>query len=898
MQWVTFRNRLQALLRYRTGRSELDEELSIHLELQTRKHIAQGMDAQEARRLARIEFGAMEQVREECDDVDHWRWIDALSRNTRQCLRSLAKSPGFVAVAIFILTVGIGSNIAVFSTIDALFLRPLPVERPDQLVQIVSVGKDGRTGNLFSPVLDELAQDRAFQGACGFGTSYLAVEINGTLRTLGMAAFSGGCFKTLGLSVQLGRALTPADDHIGAEPVAVITDSLWQREFAGRPDVLGQSIRIGTDVFRIVGVTGKRFTGLLLGFPEPIMLPLLQQPDLLPGGAKPTSYYVNVLARRAPGVSQAQALASVAAEKERLLEASAPRRFNATQRKEYTAQGLTLVSAQSGVDYFLRRRFAQPLFAVFGLCGAMLLMACVNLSSLLLARNLSRQREVAIRLALGSGAGHIAGLFVLENLVLVFAGTVFGIIAGFWAARVILARGGAMFGNFDLPVGLDFRLILFVFVAVLCVIAAFCLASLWQARRLANADALKQSGRGVIAPNSSAQKILLGVQIALTLALVTGSALFGVSARNMRHIDFGINPQKVWEALLAPRPGGYRNPDYWNAHASAYYRDLLQRIETLPNTTSASLSDTIPFLQGGGYREPLAMVDGSNAGRELQVQTLGGTDNYLTTLGAKLISGEDFRRNDNLSGDPSVILTESLAQHLGDPRTLLGHHVRIGTQADWQHLKVIGIASDMDMNLADLNNTRPFTALVDFWQHRTLQGYPVLLIKTRSAALDATTIRRIVEKQGHEYVERFSNVDSEIDHALIENLFLAYLSAAFGAMALLMAAVGLFGLLSYQVANRTAEIGVRMALGAKQAQIRWLVFGQTVRVLMFGSIAGLAMTLAVQKLIAGLLFGVTTYNPLILISAMAVLTSAALVAAWIPTQRASRIDPLEALRHE
>lgn len=201
-----------------------------------------------------------------------------------------------------------------------------------------------------------------------------------------------------------------------------------------------------------------------------------------------------------------------------------------------------------------------------------------------------------------------------------------------------------------------------------------------------------------------------------------------------------------------------------------------------------------------------------------------------------------------------MILTESLARQFGDPQTLIGHHVRIGTQADWQHLKITGIASDMDMNLADLNNTKPFTAILDFWQHQTLLGYPVLLIKTRSASLDGAPIRRIVAKQGHEFVERFSGVENEIDHALIEKVFLAYLSAAFAIVALLMAAVGLFSLLSYQVANRTAEIGVRMALGARRAQIRWLVLGQTARIALFGCVAGVAGTLAIHRPIAGLLW--------------------------------------------
>ena len=312
---------------------------------------------------------------------------------------------------------------------------------------------------------------------------------------------------------------------------------------------------------------------------------------------------------------------------------------------------------------------------------------------------------------------------------------------------------------------------------------------------------------------------------------------------------------------------------------------------------SATFTDTTPFFDGG-YQTSVALIKGGQAEREAQTRTIGAADGYFATLGAKIVTGESFRRADGTTGEPSVILSESLARHFGEGRSLLGQHVRIGTQPDLQRLRIVGIVADMDMNLADLNDTKPFTAFIDFWQHQDLQGYPVLLIKTRRAALDATAVRQIVARNGHEFVERFSTIDAEIDTALIENLFLAYLSVAFSTLALVMAAVGLFGLLSYQVANRTAEIGIRMALGAKQSQIRWLVLGQTMRLLLFGSFAGIALTVAVQRLIAGLLYGVSVYSPSILFSAIAVLTATALAAMWFPTHRATTIDPVEALRHE
>lgn len=347
MRWSNIRHRLRDLI-FRQKACELKNELSEHIELQTRKHVAEGMSEEEARRRARIEFGSIESACEECREIDRWRWIDASARNLKQCVRSLAKSPGFVLVFILILTVAIGSNLAVFSMMDALLLRPLPVERPNELVRILAGDRQGNWSNLPSTFLDGLDDNRAFQGVCGFSTSLLATEIDGNMRELGVASFSGSCFKTLGLSLQLGRPISAGDDQIGAQPVVVIADSLWHSAFGGRPDVLGKPIKINGELFTIVGVTERHFTGLLLGFPEPIMTPLRQEPIYTPNGQKLTTHWVNVLARRAIGVSETQAHASVIVQRNRLLEQSIPQRYNATQRKQYLAQELMVIPARAG----------------------------------------------------------------------------------------------------------------------------------------------------------------------------------------------------------------------------------------------------------------------------------------------------------------------------------------------------------------------------------------------------------------------------------------------------------------------------------------------------------------------------------------------------------------------
>lgn len=822
----------------------------------------------------------------------------------KQALRSLFENPAFALIAVFILTIAIGSNLAVFATLDAFLLRPLPVCRPDQLVRICSLEEHGRLGQLPSPILDPLSRSPGFQDACGVNTALLPAQFGGNLRDIGVAGFTGSCFGTLGIGLEAGRGIRESDDHLGAQPVAVITDSLWRHQFAARSDIVGQSLKVNGELFIIVGVTEARFRGILLAFPQDIMVPLLQTPVQLPNGQHPTQYWVNVFARRASGISESQAAASIAASRPSLLEASVPHRFNAAQRKQYLAQKLAVIPGATGVDYFLRERFGEPLFAILGVSVALLLIGSVNLASLLLARSLNRRREVAVRLALGATRRDIAVILLFENVLLVLIGAALGSVLAFWTTRAILAEGARMFSNFSLNTGWDLRVLAFFFAAIAFIVGLLAAAALWQANRLSRAENLQQSSRVVVATNTLAQKALAAVQIALTLALVAGSALFSVSLRQMYGIDFGFKPRGVWEALLSARPGGYRNFE-----PNPYYRSLLDRVSAVPNVVSVSLTDFIPFLNAA-YEQPIATVEDAQPGREVRARVLGVSDRFFETLGIKPIAGEDFRRQDEKSAAPAVLISRSLAQYLAthqightsqtgvDPTDLLGRHVRIGDEAEYQHLKIIGIAPDLDLNLANLDNRKPVTVYLDFWQHRSMQGYPVLLIRTSSNTLAAEPIRRAVEQQGREYLQRFTSIDAEIHNALVENRFVAYLSAAFATLALILAAVGLFGLLIYQVANRTSEIGIRMALGAQRRQIQTMVLRQVTGLLLFGTAAGLVLSVALGRIVRGLVFGIGAASLAVLAFAIAVLALAAALAAWIPLQRASRIDPLQALRHE
>ncbi len=892
MSWRGFVRKLKTLILHERAEEDLTDELTVHLELQTRKYVARGMDEKAARRLARLEFGSLESAREECRETDRWGPIDTMARNLKYTFRSLAANLGFTVIAIVILATGIGATLAVFNLLYALTFKPLPVRNAAELVQVSTVLREGGPGALPTTFLDALKTVPDYQGVCGFDTSYPGVEIGSSIISVGTLGFSGDCFSTLGIRIQLGRSLMPQDDHPEAAPVAVITDAFWQRQFNRRRDVLGQRIRMANQAYTVVGVAEPQFTGLLVGFPEGVVVPASQEyTETMPNGRKPTYWWVNILARRAPGVSEQQAAARLKVRAQQLLANSVPPHYSAARRKLYLANKIALTPGRDGVDYFLRQRFGGSLYAAAGICVAILLIGCTNLINLLLARSLKRRREIAVRFALGAKRSQIASLFATESLLLVAAGAALGLLLSQALDKWLVAQGAHMFGNFNPGLSFDWRMALFFAVAIAVIAITFAGASAWQADRLRGSGALKESGRGIVKGAGRAQTILIGLQIALTLALVAGSGLLSESLKHFYALDLGVRTRNVWDVTLATRPDAksyfVRGP---------YDRELLNEIRQVPGVESVALTDFVPFYNRSEV-EPIAAVDNGRAQQEVNGAILSTSAEFFQAMGMKLIAGERFEEREN--GAPAVIVSKSLAKELANPPSaLIGHHLRMGMDSRYQDLRVTGVVSNAQMDLAHPEQVAPPVAYLNFWQHADRQGYPVLLIKTGSNSLNVAALRKIVDSGGREYVDRVRTLADEKDGALMENKLLAYLSGAFSGLALAMAATGLFGLLSYQVANRTAEIGIRMALGARRGQIQWMISRRILTIVAGGSGLGLVVSLGVARMIAGLLFGVSAFNPSLLALSCAVLAVTALLAAWLPLRRASSVDPLTALRHE
>lgn len=879
------------MFRRRRGRleDELDAELRDHIDRQVSDYIAMGMPEAEARRRSRQEFGGAEQVKEDLREIHYSLWLNWLARDLRYTLRSLRKSPGFTAVALLVLALGIGSNLAVFSLIDSLFFQSLPVERPGELVQIASLDKGGRQGALMSSVLDSLRREPALRSVCGYIESRLPMDFADGIGTVATLAMTGDCFRTLGLRVQMGRPFDLAEDRRGAAGVALLTDAFWRRNYAGSSDVLGRTMQVKGATFTIIGVVDPRFTGFRLGSTSDAIIPLQQLPlNFVPAPNRPVYFWVNTIARRAQGVSDAQLQAKMSVIGRPLLEDNVPPGYSEAQRQDYLSRRFAVAAARHGVNSFLRARFGQPLYTVMGLCACVLLIASVNLTSLLLARGLGRQREMAVRLALGASRSSVARLFLLQSAVLVGSGAVGGFVFAQWARQVTIAAAGEFF-HIAPELWLDAHTSLFLGAVLVLVTAALGFLPAWQATRLGGTDVRNSGGRGVVRAGTRKQKILLAFQVALTLALVTGSGRFTASARHLYGMSLGLRGSGVAEAMLAPVAGGYAT-----LPTGAYHREMLEQIELLPGVSSAGLADFAPFWNGL-HPDTVSGVEDTRLSGDMRAQCIAISERFFETLGMPLIAGVGFRRDD---AEPVAIVSESVARLFGVSPPI-GQHIRVGEGEAYQRLRIVGVVGNAQFSLENPDDVKPLTVYVNLWQHPERQRYPVVLVKsTTDVPVPPAALRRVVQSRGREYVEHYVTMESAKDDALIENRLLAWLSGAFGILALLLAATGLFGLLSYHVASRTGEIGIRMALGAERAGIHALVLRQVAWVMTAGAVGGIVLSMLTGRILSGLVYGVSVYDPRLPALSVTVMGVTALVAAWIPARRAAAVDPLVALRQE
>ena len=824
-------------------------------------------------------------------------------QNLRYTFRVLGKNPSFTIVAVLSLALGIGANTAIFTLINALLLRSLPVRQPDRLVEVSSVRIRLYDKVPFSyRMFRELERgQRVFTGLIGVDLGYqwhagkmLNVEANGVLSQNHLLWVTGNFYSELGVAPALGRLFTAQDAdpaNGAASEVAVISYEFWQRRLGGASDVVGKQIRVEGHPFTIVGVTQKWFTGLTRGEPPEITLPITAAPliededsSLDRGGA----YWLFVIGRLKDGVSIEQARAQLQSIWPEVLRTTADNR-QGSRLQAYLSLRVDVSSAEVGVVEGLRSQFTRPLALLTGLAGLTLLVACLNLANLMLAHATARSHEMSVRAVLGASRWSLVRQVLIESLTLSLTGALLGLAFAYWACRLLLlliTQGNPMLVALDLSP--DWRVLCFTMFLALLTGILFGIVPAWRCSLLNPAAAL-QGTHNLAERTGKLGKILVCSQVAFSLVLLLGAGLLAKTLEKLRSSDLGFQTDKVLEVSLYPKPGGYQDFDM-----NAYHSELLERVASIPGVISAGYSNN--SIVGGresGWQDDVSPESGGGA-VAVKVRSYGTmiSPDFFRTLEIPLIRGRDFNQTDDATHPRVAIVSSSLAKRLFPNGDAIGKRIRIVVN---RNVEIVGVAGD-----ARIFDLRDAAAPVIYFS--CLQIPPKwggLVVRTKEPPEElANTVGHEIESLGREYPFWTGTIAELMSQQLAKERVTALLSGFFALLALLLACIGLYGLMSYTVTRRTREIGIRVALGAQRTAVLWIVLRETLVLALVGIAIGIPSALLSTRLIDSMLFGLSPGDLPTITSASLLLLLVALFAGFLPAWRASAVDPAVALRAE
>ena len=823
-----------------------------------------------------------------------------LSQNLRYSLRALRKNPGFTAVAILSLALGIGANVAIFTLVNALLLRDLPVPHPERLVEL-SLVRSGHKITFSYPMFRELdCGQRVFSALIAWSGPWQSnVEVNGVLAQSQVYSATANYYSELGVAPLLGRLLTSEDVnlHSGAtSQVAVIGYEFWRQRLGGARDVVGKQIRIEGQPFTIVGVTRKWFTGLTPGEPPDVTVPITAIPVLIPGVGSldnRSSLWVQITARLKDPFTIDQARAQLQTIWPEILLATASTETPGLRRQTFLSMGLDVSPVRTGFARDLRAQFSRPLYVLAGIVGLILLVACVNLANLLLARAAARSQEMSVRVAIGASRWALASQVLTESFVLSLSGALLGLALSYSGSRLLVAfmTEGA--------VSLDLRPDTRVLFVTLCVGVMtgvlFGLAPIWQSSRQDPTTVLQQASRSVAGGAGKLGKGLIITQVALSLVLLLGAGLLVGTFQRLRSVSLGFDKHNLLEIILNAKPGGHENLNMNN-----YHQQLIERISNLPGIRSAGLAAlSIPEPPRAQEQQKVsATSEDPNTGFHVMAIDATIWPGFLNTLGIDLLRGRGLQLTDDAKHPHVAIVSESLAERLFPRGDAVGQHVRYGFWPEFQNLEIVGVAQDA--RIFDPRDAAPAVIYLSDLQLPREWG-PSLNLYVRAKENPeslAKSISQEIESLGHEYPLRTATVDQMMSRVLVNERVIALLSGFFAALALLLASIGLYGLMSYGVTRRTREIGVRVALGAQQGSVRWMILRETLALTLFGVAIGIPSGLAASRLIASMLFGLSPSDLPTILTSCLLLLAVAFVAGYLPARKASSLDPILALRTE
>jgi len=886
---------------------ELDEELHAYVELVSAEKMRDGMSPEEAYREVRRDAGGVEQVKESVRDVRAGVWLDSLVRDLRYGVRTLAKNPAFTLIAMATLALGIGANTAMFSLLDQVVLRLLPVRDPERVVIVRETGN--HYGNSYGPntiswpMFEDLRDNnQVFSGMfCRFPAT---VTISGGDRAAQISAelVSGSYFPILGVGAALGRTIAPDDDAVpDSRPVVVLSYSFWRSYFDGDRSIIGRTINLNSYAMTVIGVAQPGFDGVELGAPTKVFVPIMMKTEMTPhsDGLKDRRRrlsWVTAYGRLKPGVSMEQAQLSLQPLMHSILEMEVQqpeftRSATPADREPFLHNRAELLP---GSENDLREDMRKPLWLLVALTGAVLLLACANLANLLLARATARERELAVRLAIGAGRARIVRQLLTESLLLSAAGAAVGLALAFLTDRILLrvylpADAAAEFVVSPIP---DGRVLAFVVGAMVLTALVFGLLPAVRGSRTEITLSLKDRSGAASASGISLRRMLVGVQVALSLLLLVGAGLFVRTLRNLDSLGPGFPTDHLLTFRINPSLNGYSDEQ-----TKSFYQRLNINLQTMPGVASVGFS-AMPLLKGYAWQNAVLGKDFEGAPIEQQPVLSEIGPDYFATFGIPIVAGRAFTAQD-VGPAKYAVINESFARQYLPGRNPIGQ--RFGLVDDMQpvrpDIEVIGVIPDRKYR--DLRETPPAQAYFPYLEGVHFRFMNIYLRTQADPRQIENELReRMRQFDPHVPVVELQTVNEQIGLSLRTERLVASLSAVFGGLATLLAVIGLYGVTAYAVMRRTREIGIRMALGAVPGDVIAMVMREVLILIGAGLAAGLSLALALANLVRSQLFGLNPRDPLTFVGSAIVLTVAAGLAGFIPALRASSLAATTALRHE
>jgi len=889
------------------GDDEIDKELQFHIEARVADLTASGLPPDEARRRTRLELGGAMQVKEAIRDQQARAAFRGLTQDVRIGIRQLRATPLVTAVAILSLALGIGANTALYSLANSLLLRPLPIREPGRLALILDTATD-RTQYWSFAVWEDIRRRGLFDAVCAVAQARFTHTEGALAEPIAGAWVSGSYFDVLGVRAEFGRLLTLADDRPdgGASgPVMVISDAFWQRRFQRDPSVVGRPFHLNGVPISIVGVTARGFFGTDVGSTFDVLLPIGDEPIVRgpDSSLKRNGMGFVILARLKPGQTREAATAALRAVQPQIREATRPPSANRGARdpylKDYLADPFTVVAAASGTS-ILRRRYGPPLLALLGAAGLVLLVACANIANVLLARASARRRELGVRMALGATRWRLVRQLLVESVLLAAAAGASGVLVASWASRLLVGQLSTQNAPIFLDLSIDWRLLIFAIAVATVAVLVFGVMPVVRASSVAPIDALNEHGRGVAGAPAGVPDALVVAQIALSVVLVVAAGLFVRTLTSLATRELGFARDRILLARIDSQRAIIEP-----AQRLPTYERVRQAVRATPGVADAALSVVTPV--GNLVFDPPINVSG---GRDLALAERRVYGNMISpgwfhTFGVPLIAGRDMTEADRVGTEPVAVVNQAFAARFLSGASPLDHFITLPDlmvqPAPNVPIRIVGVVADaVYVSLRESPKATMYLPIAQHDEPFFVRGLESVNVNVRasagSPALIARSVAASIGSVNPQLTVTFRPLADQISDSLARERVVATLAGFFGALALLLAGLGLYGVTAYAVARRRAEIGIRMALGATPWRVIRLIMMRVSLVVAVGVVTGAVVSVWAARFVAFLLYGLEPRDTITLVGASLALAFVAAVAGGVPAYRASRLDAAEVLR--